>query len=304
MKIYFLSSQKCVLTVNGAYFGIVDDFERFAEISLKDGLLLTFTPENAQPVSFFLTEDVRFHPPAGCEVYLLPRALALYVRDFPPVNAPMRLIAQERFENALVTVFFQCGVECSVQTPERYFVSTLPPSFRQCALDRQGEFYLFRSPDMLAVYHENGTRLLLERATEFSINGNELSAVLPLSDCLGRSAECVWELSETQAIRTGFTLRQARTRQGETDGEKIAAELLPFAFFESLLIGANPDDFLSDGLLPEKEKLRSFLGNFKGVTPTSDPNVCGLVYEKDERLFEVKYFTVETENGRVADIKG
>jgi hypothetical protein len=60
MKIYFLSSKPCILTVNGAFFGTVNGFERFAEVSLKDNLFLCFTPENALPVNFFLTENIRF----------------------------------------------------------------------------------------------------------------------------------------------------------------------------------------------------------------------------------------------------
>ena len=71
MKIYFLSSRPCALTLNDAYFGITDGFERFAEISLKDKLFVRFSPENAQPVSFFLTENIRFDPPTGCDIYLL-----------------------------------------------------------------------------------------------------------------------------------------------------------------------------------------------------------------------------------------
>ena len=92
MKIYFLSSRPCALTLNDAYFGLTDRFERFAELSLKDGIFVRFTPENAQPIGFFLNENIRFSPPVGCEVYLLTNAIAIYARDFPPTDFSLKLL--------------------------------------------------------------------------------------------------------------------------------------------------------------------------------------------------------------------
>ena len=101
MKVYFLSSRPCALTLNGAYFGTTDLFERFAEISLKEGIFVCFTPENAQPVSFFLTENIRFQPPKNCQVYLLGDAIALYAYHFPPTDFALRAVAQKE-ENAQI----------------------------------------------------------------------------------------------------------------------------------------------------------------------------------------------------------
>jgi hypothetical protein len=60
MKIYFLASQPCALKIGGTFFGMVNDFERFAEFSLKDNLFVEFIPENALPICFFLNESIRF----------------------------------------------------------------------------------------------------------------------------------------------------------------------------------------------------------------------------------------------------
>ena len=107
MKIYFLSSRPCALTLNDAYFGLTDRFERFAEISLKDNVFVRFSPENAQPIGFFLNESVRHTPPVGCEVYLLPNALAIYAHDFPPHDLTLKIVThlkkQPRCKCAKVT---------------------------------------------------------------------------------------------------------------------------------------------------------------------------------------------------------
>ena len=127
---------------------------------------------------------------------------------------------------------------------------------------------------------------------------------MPLSDTLGRVAECRFLLYENGCERTSFTLRQTRAFDGDTAQEKIAEELLPFAFFESVLIGADFRALLSDELADKADELRSFLGDFVAVTLAKDAKTCGLVRKKAERLFEVDYFAAETENGKIIDIKG
>ncbi len=327
MKIYFLSSKPCILTVNGAFFGTVNGFERFAEVSLKDNLFLSFTPENALPVSFFLTENIRFSPPEHVDVYLLPDALALYVREFPSADFSLNLIAQERFDGVLTSVFSQAGVHFALQTQSGAFNAPLPPSFCQCTLSKAGDFILLRSPTQLAVFSMQGKQILLQDASEYFIDGDELTVQVPLFDSLHRSATRKWQLNENGATLLFYTLRQARIdagitidtntdtgastevgtdtqtgANGQTD-ELLKNELLPFAFFESVLYGGDFQTFLDDELLETADKIKDFLGAFRAVVLTGDKNTCGLVYEKGERLFEVKHASVEIKDGKITEIK-
>lgn len=302
MKVYFLSSQPCALTIGDAYFGLTDRFERFADISLKDNAFVRFTPEGALPISFFLTENIRFSPPNGCEVYLLPNGLAIYARDFPPNDFSLRVLLQKRFDEGTLTLFTQGLLQLSLETREGFFVATLPPSFVHSEVFCESGLFFLKSPDSLAVYTQKGECVLQEKVLFYRVENGVLSAQLPLSDSLGRVAECEWSLSEKGIERTKFSLSQARTKAGETEREKIKDELLPFAFFESVLIGANYREMLSDELVPDCDKIKEYLGDFCAVTLTDDPNVCGLVKKKGERLFEVVYFSVKTENGKICDI--
>ena len=303
MKVYFLSSRPCALTLNAAYFGLTDRFERFAEISLKDNVFVRFSPENAQPISFFLNETVRFEPPVGCEVYLLPNALAIYARDFPPSDLTLKILSQKRFGKNTLTLFYQGELQQSIETEKGFFISTLPPTFEKADLFFESGLFLLKTSNMLAVYTMAGERVLMESIISCTIEENKLYATLPLSDSLGRVANCVWELSERGVTRTECTLSQARTANGESDVEAIKAELLPFAFFESVLLGADYTSMLSDDLAAQADKLKGYLGDFCSVTITDDPNVCGIVYKKADRLFEVVHFTVTLKNGKIADIE-
>lgn len=295
MKIYFLSSTPCALTINGAYFGVSDLFDRHAELSLKDNVFVQFTPENALPIGFFLTENIRFSPPDGCDVYLLSGAIAIYAHDFPKKCAPLTVITQARFEKSLLTVFQQGSVQLSLETEKNFFVATLPPSFEKCELEKRSDFYFLRSPTQLAIYTQNGECIFLENVLEYETKETELSAILPLSDSKRRQANCKWELTEDGAKLTQFTLQQA-------DSENANAELLPYAFFESILIGADYAQMLSDELQPSAEKMKEYLGEYESVVFTENPNRLGLVKKKAERLFEVSYYTVSVENGKITDV--
>ncbi len=304
MKIYFLSAIPCALSLNGVYFGLTDRFERFAEIHLADRILAEFLPENAQPIRFFITENLPTAPPQGCEVYLLPDGLAVFAREFPPLDTRLRVIAQERFPKGLVTVFSQGGIQVSIETDRGFFISYLPPSFSSCALSCHEGLFFLHGQNCLAVYTQAGERILLEEISSFAIENGKLKAVLPLSECLGRSANCVWELNETGCVRTECTLTQARTYEGATDGESLKKELLPYAFFESLLLGADCAPFLAEELRPKAGELASFLGDFKWVVPTDNPLVCRLIYQKGDRLFEARDFKVTIEKDKITDING
>ena len=125
MKVYFLSSTPCALTLNGAYFGITDGFERFAEVALQDNIYAQFSPQNALPIGCFLNEQLRFAPPNGFDVYLLPDGLALYAREFPPNDFTLKTIAQKRENDTLVTLFQQGKVQLSIESEKGFFLCPL-----------------------------------------------------------------------------------------------------------------------------------------------------------------------------------
>ena len=310
MKVYFLSSKPCILTLNGAYFGLTDTFERFAELSPKDNLFAEFTPENGQPIRFFLNENIRLNPPERCEIYLLKDGFAVYAKDFPSTDSTLRVVTQEREGDSLVTVFMQGGVQVSIENKNGFFLSTLPPSFEKSSLTFYQNFTLISSPTQIALYNKKGERLLLENATEFSMENGQLNATLPLSDSLNRTAECAWTLEDDQAKQTAFTIIQqtkVRLPASETEQEfnngRVRDEILPYAFLESALLGLDCSAYLSDELKPKANALKDFLGDYQSVVLTKKPNVCGLIRKKCDRLFEVDEYLVELENGKINDVK-
>ena len=305
MKLYFLSSAPCALLINGAYFGLTDLFERTAELDLRDNLYAEFLPENAQPIRFFITERLRETPPNGCEVYLLEDGIAVYARDFQPADLTLRVIWQEKAENCLITLFSQGRLYLSVQTEQTFFTADLPPSFASATLSMHDGLIFLSTQTELAVFTKEGKRLLQEKVLSFSVEDGILSARRPLSDRLGRFADCKWALSPTDCWQTDFVVRQRKPENNEngTDSEEdFDGGLIAYAFFESVLIGGNYADLLDDALRADAEKVRGFLGKFESVVVTDNPKRCGLVRKKGNRLFSVDYYEVTTKNGKITEI--
>ena len=289
-----------MLTLNGVYFGLTDTFERSAEVNLSDRIYAEFSPQEGGSVHFFLSEELLTVPPIGCEVYLLQDGVALYARDFPPTDFTLRPIAQARFDDCIVSVFQQGTVQLSIQTQKDFFTASLPSTFQKCALSMHADLLFIHSETHLAVFTKEGKRALYEEVTTFAVEGNTLHATLPLSDSLGRVADCAWNLSKDGCVLTQFTLRQTHTESDQEMG--VEKELLAYAFFESILLGIDCAHFLAESLQPNAKQMVDFLGKFHAVTLTNDPFTCGLVREKAPRLFEVCRYTVKVEDGKIVDI--
>ena len=289
----------CALLINGGYFGVTDLFERTADVDLRDNLYAEFLPENAHPIRFFITERLREVPPAGCDVYLLEDGIAVYAHDFQPTDLTLRVIWQEKRENCLCTLFTQGRLYFSVQTEKDFFNAYLPPSFASASLEMHCGLIFLYTANELIVFSQEGKRLLHENILSFSVEDEVLSARLPLCDRLGRYADCKWHLSSASCTQTAFLLYEPKRTDAE---EKLSDGMLAYAFFESVLIGANFNDMLCDELLTDADKIRAFLGDFESVILTDTPNRCGLVRRKGERLFSVDYFQVTTKDGKIVEI--
>lgn len=298
MKLYFLSSQPCILTVNGTYFGTTDEFPRSADIHLRDRLFAEFLPEHARPIRFFITEDLTTAPPQGCEVYLTENGIAVCARDFAPADDILRVFWQKEEGDLHATLFRQGHLYVSLQTPKTFFNAYLPPSFADCRLHFLQRNVLLTTAEELILLRADGKQLLHEKILSFTVDGQELRAQIPLCDRLGRFADCAWHIDSEGCTRTAFTLHE-RTENGASapsDG------LIAYAFLESVFLDTNYEDFLCETLRPEAAHIRAFLGDFEGVVVTDNPLRCGLIHKQADRLFRLDYYSVTVTDGKITDL--
>jgi hypothetical protein len=301
MKVYFLSSEPCALTLNDVYFSVTDSFERFIEVCPKDNIYARFSPQGKLPIGFFITENLRFSPPDGCDVYLLKDGIAVYAHDFYSADPSMHLITQKRQGDTLVTVFQQGRIQVSIQTAENFFIAYLPPAFDHCQIYFYQDLCLLEGQNIFALYTKSGECLLQEHFLTYFVENNTLNATLPLSDSQNRVVDCAWNLDKNTCTRVRFCIRFAKD---ETAPNAPPEDLLAYTFFEGLLLGADVSALVCEALQNNIPQIRAFLGDFQGVILTNQPHVCGLIKKKAERLFSVCYYEITCENGKITDVKG
>ncbi len=289
MKIYFLSAIPCMLLVNGGYFGHTHHHAQFAEINLADNLFIEFIPENAHPIRFFLTENLRFTPPQGCDVYLLKDGVAIEANDFFSLDYTLRLIAQKRLSLGLVTLFQQGLTQVSIENDD-LIVTPIPP-LKSAEIYACGEGIVLVG-ERLVVLSSKG-ELLFDKAVEsYQIEDGLLHVAYPLADSLSRTAKGVCKITD-----------RLEWLEYSLIGEKEPT-LFAYAFLESLLFGGDFTHFLSNELRQQADKLPEFFGEFCDVVPTEQENCVGIVKRKAPRLFEVAYYTFTVEEGKISDIQG
>ena len=289
MKVVFLAEKTCGLTVGGAYFGLVDGFERSAEISPEDGLFCELKPVGAfLPVRFCFDEAFLIAPPPQIRLYYTENGVAVYACDFLRADQSLKILWQKRMGGLLLTLAVQGKVQLYLGGTDAQLV-TLPDSFETCEATACGNDILLKCADGFALLSRAGEILVLSEGNVLE-TGEILKAEVPFHDSLGHTALCQWR----QKTLISCAIRTAR--------EPVPATFA-LALFESALIGADCAPFLGEQLLAKAGSLKEYLGDYRSVVLTQEPEKVGLVYGRSERVFEVRYFRIETENGKVTNIK-
>lgn len=289
MRVYFLSSIPCMLTVGGLPLGLIDGHERFSELTPSDDLLIECVAPGYRPVRFFLSERFLLDPPAGVSLYYTRTGTAVFLSSFVREDCALRPLAQKRLGDTLLTLYLQGGVQLSLENGSGFHLIDLPEAFEKAELLSAGGCFLIKAPHNFCILSHEGEVLTLSEGTVSEVEPFVV-AEIPFHDSLRHSAVCTYE---------GGKLKESRIR---TPLQPTAATFA-LAFFESVLIGADPLPFLGEDLQKKAAALGEFLGKFVSVVLTDSPETVGLVYARKERVFDVSYFRVVLGNdGKIANI--
>lgn len=304
MRVYFLSCSPAVLKLNGLYVGRVDGFERHIELDPADRVFAEIIPgANMHGVNFFLDGRFFSDPPDFADVYLLENDALVYIREFGQKDVKLKAVFQTRFCGNLVTVFSQGGVYLSIEGAE-YSLAPLPPQFSACRAEEKS----LAGRDVLALYGGNklviisdGGKVVFKNTVEAAEFGDNLFVRAPFETCAAAKAECVYSYDGERLTQTS-----GKTVETRPPDKSVAH----FAFFESVLTCGDFEKYLDDGLKAKAGELKSYLGGFVSVTvPTekfyamhSGIAAAGLVYPLKSNLYEVKYFAVDMQDGKVTNI--
>lgn len=260
-------------------------------IDEKDNILCEFIPADGEflPVSFIIGENLS--PPNGIKIYILRNAVAVYAENFIRSDGSMKLLSQKKYPDCTVSVFVQGRVQASIETRSDIYTSSLPDCFFKSGIERINDCIIIRSDEAVAVMNTEGKLLLSTKARDVN-TGETLSAVIPFADSMLHFAECEWECSSSLKPINYVIKSRLQPKDG----------LLIYAVTESLLIGAQIKDFVSESLYEKRDKLKKFLGNYLSVVYITD-DVAGLCYEIKKNVFRVDYYTADLKDGKIDNIR-
>ncbi len=285
-----MAETTCALTVNGVYLGIVDGFERTCELQPADRVFCELKPCDRLPVSFFFDEDFLLAPPPQIKLYYTERGVAIYAENFSYADQTLRVIWQKRFGNALLTLCTQGKLQLNLQCGGELHLLELPDALSDCQVSPLGDDFLLEGDGAFARISREGKLLLFSEGKVLE-RGEHLRAEVPFRDSAQHTAVCAWEGDKLVEC----TVRTASEPQADT---------FAIAFFESILIGADPLPFLHDTLSEKADSLREFLGDFRSVVLTEARDRVGLVYKRKERIYDLRYFRIELCDGKIKNITG
>jgi hypothetical protein len=303
MTIYFLSQKRAALKLNGVYVGIIDKFERRIEVD-EMGIFCEIVPEDdCLPLAFIIDEKFFDNPPDFLHLYILGDDRLLYIKKFKQRDIQLALIAQTRFCGNLVSLFSQGQLYLSCEGDDfNYYPlddAFKGGTFKQCTVNTLPVLIL-EGDGCIAALSDRGKLVFMNRAKSYCTNQN-LVIVTDLESCTHNEATCTFAYDGEK-----MTLTSSVTKQTQRTSDSV----LHFAFFENVLTRSDFSQYLSDELKPRAKQLYSFLGEFVDVTyPTEkfcavhgDIAAAGLVYPLKKNVYEVKYFAVDIQEGKITNI--
>lgn len=289
MRVYFLSEITAALSVGGAYLGIIDGFERFAELDPQAGMLCEAAPLGDYcPVRFRFDEDFLFSPPEHVRLYFSEGNVAVYVCGYLRADQSMKVLWQERFGGTLLTLCLQGKLQLNINDGADFHVVPLPDALEKSAARPFGGGFLLESGEAFAVIGREGKISLLSEGKVLSAE-NTLKAEVPFHDSAGHAAICEWK----DGALVSCAIRSALPPDERT---------LALALFESAMIGADCKPLLAPALAEKADSLKEFLGNYVSVVLTEERDTAGLVYERKERVYDVRRFRTEITDGKISNI--
>ncbi len=291
MRVYFLSEKLCSLMINGVYVGLVDGFERSVELDPADGMWCSVSPCGGEylPFGFRLNEDFLLSPPPQTELYYTEHGVAVYFCRFLRADQSLRVLRQERLGGTLLTLTLQGKLQLMIENETGFHMAELPDALENCSFSVRRDGILLSAENAFALLSRTGETLILSEGKLLG-DGETLQAEIPFHDSLGHTALCEWKDGKL----AGCSIRAA--------GEPSAATFA-LALFESALIGADVRPYLAENLAEKADSLKEYLGDYRSVVLTEDPAKVGLAYPRKERVYDVRYFSIEVTDGKVSNIK-
>ena len=310
MYYYFSATFPAVIKLNGVYFGTIENTVKAIDVKEGTTPFIEVCPvnNNAQNLNFLINDDFLSCPPQSVCVTNLKGGYLIKI--LCPAKSPLfKILSQEKFPHALLTVFNENGLKISIETETDFFAqeilfdadNALVQHF-QAGHSSLFAVFLSGQNNLLKVFDVGGKiKEVFSRQVSTFNTENGLSTTENLFDMAKHVISVNW-------VYDNGVFKEESRNVG--CGKKISIEtlpekLIPFAFLEEYFVGGNIKEYLSDDMLGLIDNLTGYLGNFIGIMPPPVfrlSNEVGLIYARSENLYCVEYFSFDVKDKKIHNL--
>ena len=308
MYYYFSASYPAIIKINGIYFGDIFSTTKFINID-TDNAFIEICPlkTSEKPVNFILDKNfINTFNKNVCITdmkggYLIKFLSSNICEDF-------KVIAQQKFNNAIFSAFTENGYFLSVESPFDFYAENIEFAFDKAffmPFESDKNFYLavFEGEDTLI----NGYRITNKIEKVYTcvcsfFDKEKFIAITNFKDMAKHTQQSELKI-KGQNIEENIIKVDCKKH---LTPHNINPALVPFAFLENFLARDDFSLFLCERLSKNADKLRSYFLNFIGIMPPPffrGENEVGLIYKKSQNNYFVDYFTFELSLGLISNIK-
>ena len=303
MFCYFSSATPCALKVNGNFVGKVTVNPSFLDL---EQAFLEFVPlDQSLDCACYLLDK---NQPVSCknvqiiDLYggflFLPKfvrksfgSTEIVVNKIFPLNNPVQ-----------VSCFNQGDGKIFLRTESDLFIESTPFAltdvrFESCAFNGREYLLIICVCGKTVIYgYEIGkkiTPVFKNVCDGFGFDGNLLRMFENKNDLLRHTLSTTWEFADSVKLKSQ-TITAKRAVYSLPDA------LVPYAFFEEILLGGDVANFLTPRLKPRAKEFKEFLGDFKGILPP--PHFVGDDFVTLLYADKVEYAKVHVHSGQVDNV--
>ncbi len=304
MYYYFSSNYPAVIKLNGIYYGSIHNAVKSCNLEVENPFVELCPLNGSQsPACFIIDQNFLAHPPEQVVLTDMDGGYMLFFNG--GFSSPeFKVLCQQKFSDAVVTVFSENGYKLSIETASDFYAESLYAHISSAKISRYKNLIaveFFGDKSLINIYgiRESVTKLF-SREAELLEFGEKVIIKERLNDMAKHIVTTEWALE-----RGEFALKNKSVESDCFDREKLNIKVVPYAFLEEMLAGGDFTWCLGGTLKENADKLRGFLGEFIGVMPPPvfrGIDEVGLIYFCERNFYKVKYFKFELKEGKIVNI--
>ena len=308
MYYYFTSDYPAVLKLNGLYLGSIKDTVKSLSANQPPFIEVCPLQSGYEQINFIPNAEFLSTPTNYVAVTDLNGGYLFHFSQTQIVSE-FKMIAQEKCENALVTIYNDNGVKLSIESPSDFFVGNLTRAFSSVEIKffSLGEskfvsIFTLGKENLLTVYHigQKTEIAFCREVSEYSID-DTLKTKTQYKDIQKHEISSEWNFNGYEFTEKSHIVLPSE-QSLKTDFNR---HVLPYAFIEEILVGGYYERFTGGIVKENARKIKGYFGDFIGVMPppafrTSDQ--VGIIYKDGINRYSVKYFTFSIDDGKVIGI--